>query len=253
MILETVNMEDSSHFSENESEEKHLIHDVLIKEEIEIKPEMGLNLQEYENLTVNSEIPDNYESVSSSGIPWIKQEIEDGHSFHWNHGIDESLGLVQPPPFYSRYLPPSRTLSAYPPRLQPSSAPIIMATNGSSPLLPLSYSHCTTSSPHPVLLPPLSHTTSFIHPEQYVKGGRIEGRGGWRTLQTRGEVKFEAHIEARSSFAKLREGGSGTLLSIFFAGRTRGRASLRPGVDTPSVSLLYLARAEVAGQASAAC
>nr|CAD7201757.1 unnamed protein product [Timema douglasi] len=234
MILETVNMEDSSHFSENESEEKHLIHDVLIKEEIEIKPEMGLNLQEYENLTVNSEIPDNYESVSSSGIPWIKQEIEDGHSFHWNHGIDESLGLVQPPPFYSRYLPPSRTLSAYPPRLQPSSAPIIMATNGSSPLLPLSYSHCTTSSPHP-------------------KGGRIEGRGGWRTLQTRGEVKFEAHIEARSSFAKLREGGSGTLLSIFFAGRTRGRASLRPGVDTPSVSLLYLARAEVAGQASAAC
>nr|CAD7261813.1 unnamed protein product [Timema shepardi] len=85
------------------------------------------------------------------------------------------------------------------------------------------------------------------------KGGRIEGREGWRTLQTRGEVKFEAHIEARSSFAKLGEGGSGTLLPIFFAGRTRGRASLRPGVDTPSVSLLYLARAEVAGQASATC
>nr|CAD7575680.1 unnamed protein product [Timema californicum] len=83
---------------------------------------------------------------------------------------------------------------------------------------------------------------SLIHS----KGGRIEGREGWRTLQTRGEVKFEAHIEARSSFAKLREGGSGTLLPIFFAGRTRGRASLRPGVDTPSVSLLYLARAEVA-------
>nr|CAD7201056.1 unnamed protein product [Timema douglasi] len=78
-----------------------------------------------------------------------------------------------------------------------------------------------------------------------IKRGRIEGREGWRTLQTRGKVKFETHIEARSSFAKLREGGSGTLLSIFFAGRTRGRASLWPGVDAPSVSLLYFARAEV--------
>nr|CAD7259635.1 unnamed protein product [Timema shepardi] len=36
------------------------------------------------------------------------------------------------------------------------------------------------------------------------KGGRIEGREGWRTLQTRGEVRFKAHIEARSTFAKLR-------------------------------------------------
>nr|CAD7464669.1 unnamed protein product [Timema tahoe] len=69
-------MEDSSHFSESESDEKHLSRDVLIKEEIEIKSEMGLNLQEYANLTVNSEIPDNYHPVSSSGIPLIKQEIE---------------------------------------------------------------------------------------------------------------------------------------------------------------------------------
>nr|CAD7607419.1 unnamed protein product [Timema genevievae] len=76
MILETVNMEDSSHFSESESDKKQLSRDVLIKEEIEIKQEMGLNLQEYANLMVNSEIPDNYDPVSSSGIPYIKQEIE---------------------------------------------------------------------------------------------------------------------------------------------------------------------------------
>nr|CAD7457982.1 unnamed protein product [Timema tahoe] len=76
MILETVNMEDSSHFSESESDEKQLSRDVLIKEEIEIKQEMGLNLQEYANMTANSEIPDNNDPVSSSEIPYIKQEIE---------------------------------------------------------------------------------------------------------------------------------------------------------------------------------
>nr|CAD7266668.1 unnamed protein product [Timema shepardi] len=87
-----------------------------------------------------------------------------------------------------------------------------------------------------------------------------ESGGRWSSARSKRDViamtqghKFEAHIEARSSFAKLGEGGSGTLLPIFFAGRTRGRASLRPGVDTPSISLLYLARAEVAGQASTAC
>nr|CAD7200422.1 unnamed protein product [Timema douglasi] len=33
----------------------------------------------------------------------------------------------------------------------------------------------------------------FMYP--LVKGGRIEGKEEWRTLQTRGEVKFEAHVE----------------------------------------------------------
>nr|CAD7604455.1 unnamed protein product [Timema genevievae] len=61
--------------------------------------------------------------------------------------------------------PPSRTLSAYPPRLQSSSPSLIMAANSSSPSSQSHYTHCTTSSPHPVLLPPLP---SCIHPEPEV-------------------------------------------------------------------------------------
>nr|CAD7464634.1 unnamed protein product [Timema tahoe] len=37
---------------------------------------MGLSPQENANLTVKSEIQDSYGPVSSSGISWIKQEIE---------------------------------------------------------------------------------------------------------------------------------------------------------------------------------
>nr|CAD7444035.1 unnamed protein product [Timema bartmani] len=76
VITETGNMEDSSHFSESESNEKELSRDVSIKDEIKIEPEMVLNPQENANLTVKSEIPDSYEAVSSPAISWIKQEIE---------------------------------------------------------------------------------------------------------------------------------------------------------------------------------
>nr|CAD7266215.1 unnamed protein product [Timema shepardi] len=86
-------------------------------------------------------------------------------------------------------------------------------------------------------------TIIIMYLKKMYKGGRIEGKEGWRTLQTSGgeEVRDGPRV-----FSKLGEGGNGTLLSIFLAGRTRGRASLPAGVDTPSVSLLYSARAEVA-------
>nr|CAD7407184.1 unnamed protein product [Timema poppensis] len=52
---------------------------------------------------------------------------------------------------------------------QPSAPSLTMPANHSPPpsLLPPAFI-CTTSSPHTVLLPPLSHTTSCIHPEQDV-------------------------------------------------------------------------------------
>nr|CAD7604515.1 unnamed protein product [Timema genevievae] len=76
VITETDNMEDSSHFSESESDEKERSRDVSIKDEIKLEQEMVLNPQENANLTVKSEIPDSYEAVSSPAISWIKQEIE---------------------------------------------------------------------------------------------------------------------------------------------------------------------------------
>nr|CAD7397038.1 unnamed protein product [Timema poppensis] len=51
---------------------------------------------------------------------------------------------------------------------QPSSPSLTMPANRSSQSLITSALTCTTSSPHPVILPPLSHTTSCIHPEQEV-------------------------------------------------------------------------------------
>nr|CAD7414558.1 unnamed protein product [Timema poppensis] len=70
------NMEDSPHFSESESDKKLLNLDVSIKDETNIEPEMGFSPQENANLTVNSEIQDSYGPISSSGISWIKQNVE---------------------------------------------------------------------------------------------------------------------------------------------------------------------------------
>nr|CAD7598736.1 unnamed protein product [Timema genevievae] len=56
------------------------------------------------------------------------------------------------------FQPPSRTLLP---------AVIPFSCHACQSLLPPALI-CTTSSPHPVLLPPFSHTTSCIHPEQEV-------------------------------------------------------------------------------------
>nr|CAD7400954.1 unnamed protein product [Timema cristinae] len=75
------NMEDSLHVSESESDKKLLSLDVSIKDEIKIELQTGLSPQENANLMVKSEIQDNYGPISSSGISWIKQNIEmDGNS-----------------------------------------------------------------------------------------------------------------------------------------------------------------------------
>nr|CAD7430874.1 unnamed protein product [Timema monikensis] len=74
-------MEDSLHFTESESDKKLLSLDVSIKDEINIESEMGLSPQENANLTVETKIQDSYGPISSSRIPWIKQEFEiDGNS-----------------------------------------------------------------------------------------------------------------------------------------------------------------------------
>nr|CAD7256659.1 unnamed protein product [Timema shepardi] len=82
------------------------------------------------------------------------------------------------------------------------------------------------------------------------KGGRIEGREGWRTLQTRGKGRFGTVVEKSRSSVKAE-------LELFFPFSLLAEhvVELRCGqaLDAASVSSLYFARAEVAGQASAAC
>nr|CAD7454353.1 unnamed protein product [Timema tahoe] len=71
------------------------------------------------------------------------------------------------PPFSleSRFQPPSRTLL---PAVIPFSCHARQSLLSPPPSLLPPALICTTSSPHPVLLPPFSHTTSCIHPEQEV-------------------------------------------------------------------------------------
>nr|CAD7571795.1 unnamed protein product [Timema californicum] len=76
-------------------------------------------------------------------------------------GNDENVGAFAtanitpqaPSSLESRFKPPSRTLLVVSPLLSVSYTPALI---------------CTTSIPHPVFLPPLSHTTSCIHPEKEV-------------------------------------------------------------------------------------
>ncbi|CAG2067624.1 unnamed protein product, partial [Timema podura] len=64
-------MEASSHFSESEGNEKR--HEVLIKDEIKIEPEMDLEPPEYISVAVKSEIPDSFEPESSCAPLPVKQ------------------------------------------------------------------------------------------------------------------------------------------------------------------------------------
>nr|CAD7616966.1 unnamed protein product [Timema genevievae] len=67
-------MEASSHFSESEGNEKR--HEVLIKDEIKIEPEMDLEPPEYISVAVKSEIPDSFEPESSCVPLPVKQVSE---------------------------------------------------------------------------------------------------------------------------------------------------------------------------------
>nr|CAD7198705.1 unnamed protein product [Timema douglasi] len=91
------------------------------------------------------------------------------------HELDH---LIDKLPYKRTNPPPPLSLdSSFHPILfsQPSSPSLTISTDRSSTLLPDFYLLlplaliCTTSSPHPVLLPPLSHMTFCIHPEQEVK------------------------------------------------------------------------------------
>nr|CAD7405860.1 unnamed protein product [Timema poppensis] len=72
-------------------------------------------------------------------------------------------------------------------------------------------------------------------------GGRDRRKGRSKNITNKGEGEVQ---DGRRNASKLRVAGSRTLLSIFFAGRTRVRASLWAGLGAASVSLLYFARAE---------
>nr|CAD7259518.1 unnamed protein product [Timema shepardi] len=67
----------------------------------------------------------------------------------------------------------------------------------------------------------------------YKKGGRNRRKGRLENITNKGEGEVR---DGRRSVSKLREGG--TLLSIFFAGRPRGRASLWAGLDAASVKFV---------------
>nr|CAD7199941.1 unnamed protein product [Timema douglasi] len=96
----------------------------------------------------------------------------------------------------------------------------------------------------------LNTTSTLANYATEAERGRDRRKGRSKNITNKGEGEVR---DGRRNASKLRVAGSGTLLSIFFAGRTRVRASLWAGLGAASVSLLYFARAEVGGRASAAC
>nr|CAD7397214.1 unnamed protein product [Timema poppensis] len=82
------------------------------------------------------------------------------------------------------------------------------------------------------------------------KGGRIEGREGWKTLQTRGKGRFGTVVEKSRSSVKAEAElfFPFSLLAEHVVGLRCGQA-----LDAASVSSLYFARAVVGGRACAAC
>nr|CAD7604980.1 unnamed protein product [Timema genevievae] len=92
-------------------------------------------------------------------IERIQREKANGASVYV--GIHPSK--VSPFSLESRFHPPSSTLLL---AINPFSCYACQSLLSPPPSLLPPALICTTSSPHPVLLPPFSHTTSCIHPEQ---------------------------------------------------------------------------------------